>query len=142
MPRLVSAGVLAGAAGLFAIALLGQEIPVVGQAASFSGDATPGSTLAEVEAGLAKIEADVTRLLAVELAPDIRVNGVAPGAIMPPADAPEGYLEGLAAGLPLRRTGGPPDIVGAVRFLLQSPFVTGQVIFVDGGQHLLGSSHD
>lgn len=85
--------------------------------------------------------ADVTRLLALELAPEIRVNGVAPGAVLAPADAPPGYLEGLATGLPLRRTGGPADIVRAVRFLVLSPFVTGQVIFVDGGQHLEGSVH-
>jgi len=85
--------------------------------------------------------ADLTRLLALELAPGIRVNGVAPGAVLAPADAAPGYLEGLAAGLPLRRTGGSADIVRAVRFLVQSPFVTGQVIFVDGGQHLKGSVH-
>ncbi len=86
--------------------------------------------------------ADVTRLLAVELAPDIRVNAVAPGAVLAPVDAPEGYLHQLAAGLPLRRTGGPADIVRAVLFLLQSPFVTGQIIYVDGGQHLKGSAYD
>lgn len=85
--------------------------------------------------------ADITRLLALELGPAIRVNGVAPGAVLAPADAPAGYLAGLAAGLPLQRTGGPGDVVRAVRFLVASPFVTGQVIFVDGGQHLNGSGH-
>ena len=85
--------------------------------------------------------ADITRLLAVELAPGIRVNGVAPGAVLAPTEAPAGYLDSLAAGLPLERTGGADDIVRAVRFLVHSPFVTGQVIFVDGGQHLLGGLH-
>lgn len=85
--------------------------------------------------------ADITRLLALELAPGIRVNGVAPGAVLAPADAPPGFLDGLAAGLPLGRAGEVGDIVRAVRFLVHSPFVTGQVIFVDGGQHLQGSLH-
>jgi pteridine reductase len=85
--------------------------------------------------------ADITRLLALELAPGIRVNGVAPGAVLAPTDAPAGYLESLAAGLPLERTGEAADIVRAVRFLVHSPFVTGQVIFVDGGQHLQGGQH-
>ncbi len=85
--------------------------------------------------------ADITRLLALELAPGIRVNGVAPGAVLAPIDAPVGYLESLASGLPLERAGGVEDVVRAVRFLVHSPFVTGQVIFVDGGQHLQGSHY-
>jgi len=85
--------------------------------------------------------ADVTRLLALDLAPGIRVNAVAPGAVLAPADAPPGYLDGLAASLPLGRAGGVQDVVAALRFLVTSPFVTGQVIFVDGGQHLQGSVH-
>jgi pteridine reductase len=85
--------------------------------------------------------ADITRSLAVELAPKLRVNGVAPGAVLAPGNAPAGYLESLASGLPLERVGGVGDVVRAVRFLVHSPFVTGQVIFVDGGQHLQGSHY-
>ncbi len=85
--------------------------------------------------------ADVTRLLALDLAPGVRVNGVAPGAVLAPVDAPPGYLDSLAASLPLERAGGVEDIVRAVLFLVHSPFVTGQVIFVDGGRHLQGSLH-
>ena len=85
--------------------------------------------------------ADVTRLLALELAPRVRVNAVAPGAVLAPADAPPGYLERLGQTLPLGRTGGPADVVAAARYLWSAPFVTGQVIFADGGQHLQGAPH-
>ena len=81
----------------------------------------------------------ITRMLALELAPTIRVNAVAPGLILPPPGRDEAYFEGLARGVPLRRHGGAEDIVRTVLFLLESGFITGQVIYVDGGQHLVGS---
>ena len=82
--------------------------------------------------------AGLTRALAVELAPEVRVNGVAPGAIMWP-DAGKHYdaaeRERTIATTPLARIGGPEDIAGAVKYLLlDAPFVTGQVIAVDGGR--------
>lgn len=85
-----------------------------------------------------RLLADLTRLLALELAPRVRVNGVAPGAILPPPGEDQAYLERLADAVPLKRIGRPDDVVQAVRFLLLCPFVTGQVIFVDGGGHLAG----
>lgn len=78
----------------------------------------------------------ITRMLAVELAPGIRVNAVAPGLVLPPAREDGGYLERRAREVPLQRFGGLDGIVEAVRFLLVSDFVTGQVIFIDGGAHL------
>jgi|CXWL01.1.fsa_nt_gi NAD(P)-dependent dehydrogenase (short-subunit alcohol dehydrogenase family) len=81
--------------------------------------------------------ADLTRLSARALAPRVRVNGVAPGVILPPPGAPDGYLERRAATLPLARVGDVEGIVRAVAYLLDSPFVTGEVLFVDGGEHLL-----
>ena len=84
----------------------------------------------------------VTRATALEFAPRLRVNGVAPGAILPPPDADEPYLDQLGATLPLRRHGGPQDVLDAVLFLATAPFVTGVVIEVDGGEHLQGRRDD
>jgi NAD(P)-dependent dehydrogenase (short-subunit alcohol dehydrogenase family) len=78
----------------------------------------------------------VTRMTALEFAPHITVNAVAPGLILPPAGQDEAYLEALAAGVPLRRHGTAADVADAVVFLWQSTFITGQVIHVDGGAHL------
>ncbi len=80
--------------------------------------------------------ADQTTMLALELAPMIRVNAVAPGPILPPEGSREGLLEELAAGVPLQSTGKPDDIAEAVLFLVRSSFVTGQIIYVDGGSHI------
>ena len=79
----------------------------------------------------------LTRMCALEFAPDITVNAVAPGLILPPPGKDASYLEQLSHAVPLRRHGGPKDIADAVLYLLKSDFVTGQVIFVDGGRHLL-----
>ena len=84
------------------------------------------------KAGLAAL----TRSLAVELAPDVRVNGVAPGAILWPEQADGGQTQAdILARIPLARSGSPADIAGAVRFLLEdTPYITGQIIAVDGGR--------
>ena len=84
------------------------------------------------KAGLAAL----TRSLAVELAPDVRVNGVAPGAILWPEQADGGQTQSdILARIPLARSGSPSDIAGAVRFLLEeAPYITGQIIAVDGGR--------
>ncbi len=84
----------------------------------------------------------LTRMLAVELAPRIKVNAVAPGLILPPPGKDLTYLEQLKTTNPLQRYGGPEDITAAVIFLLKSDFITGQVIFVDGGRHLRGRMYD
>ncbi len=78
----------------------------------------------------------MTTHLALAYAPHITVNAVAPGLILPPPGQDEAYLEALAETVPLRRHGGPEDIAAAVVFLLKSDFITGEVIFVDGGRHL------
>lgn len=79
----------------------------------------------------------LTRALAVELAPQVRVNGVSPGPIAWPEDgqyAPA-EREAIIADTLLRRQGSPEDIAGAVRFLLlDAPYVTGQILAVDGGR--------
>ena len=85
--------------------------------------------------------ASLTKMCAMDFAPNITVNGVAPGLILPPNGKDETYLEQLAEGVPLRRHGNPGDIADAVLYLLKSDFVTGQVIYVDGGRHLLEGGH-
>jgi len=84
----------------------------------------------------------LTRILALELAPKIAVNAVAPGLILPPALQDETYLDKLAPTTPLQRHGSPADVVEAVLFLLRSRFITGQVIYVDGGYHMRGHLYD
>ena len=77
----------------------------------------------------------LTRCLAKELAPGIRVNAIAPGTITMPGDLPE--LEADFVKLaPLHRSGRPNDIVAAVSYLASAGFVTGQVLVVDGGRTL------
>jgi pteridine reductase len=82
--------------------------------------------------------AGLTRSLALELGPEVRVNGVSPGAIVWPDggahfDAAE--RERILAQTPLARIGSPEDIAGAVKYLLfDAPFVTGQILAVDGGR--------
>ncbi|MEK9501822.1 SDR family oxidoreductase [Gaopeijia maritima] len=78
----------------------------------------------------------LTRVLARVLAPAVRVNAIAPGAVLPPDDASEAELEREIERTPLARIGSPDDIVRTVLFLTASPFVTGQVVVVDGGRSL------
>jgi len=83
----------------------------------------------------------LTRMLALEYAPQIRVNAVAPGLILPPAGKDINYLKAHAQNNPLKRYGNPTDIADAVLFLIRSTFITGQVIFVDGGYHIKGCTY-
>jgi pteridine reductase len=78
----------------------------------------------------------MTEILAQELAPQIRVNAVAPGAILPPAGAGGDYLERLTQKIPLRRTGSVDDVTSAVLYLVRSDFITGDILCVTGGEHL------
>jgi len=80
--------------------------------------------------------AQMTNMMALECAPDITVNAVAPGVILPPPGQDESYLKKLADTMPLKRHGDPRDVAEAAVFLAKSSFITGQVIYVDGGRHL------
>jgi len=85
-----------------------------------------------------KMLAEFTRIAALELAPGITVNGVAPGAVLAPVGETDGSGSPDAAGpAPLDKQCTPEDVAAAVRFLVESDAITGQVIYVDGGQHLL-----
>jgi NAD(P)-dependent dehydrogenase (short-subunit alcohol dehydrogenase family) len=76
---------------------------------------------------------DFTRLLALELAPAVRVNAVAPGMILPPEDLEPALQARLAGTNLLGRWGKPQDVARAVLYLASNDFLTGQVLYVDGG---------
>lgn len=79
---------------------------------------------------------DLTELAAAALAPAVRVVGIAPGPVLPPPGEGEEYLERRAAAVPMGATPRVADVVRALEALLDQPFVTGQVLYVDGGEHL------
>lgn len=83
----------------------------------------------------------LTQMMALEFAPKLTVNAVAPGLILPPPGKDASYLQQFAQTVPLKRHGNPEDIAEAVLYLLSSQFVTGQTIFVDGGRHLMEERH-
>lgn len=78
--------------------------------------------------------AALTRQLALELAPTIRVNGVVPGIVLPPDDFTIAQMESAAEKNLLKRWGTPHDVSHAVRYLIEADFVTGETIYVDGGE--------
>jgi NAD(P)-dependent dehydrogenase (short-subunit alcohol dehydrogenase family) len=82
--------------------------------------------------------ATLTYMLALELAPKVAVNAVAPGSILPPAGQGQAYMAKLTYTNPLNRLGDPEEIAATVLFLARSRFLTGQVIYVDGGMHMKG----
>ena len=78
----------------------------------------------------------VTRSLALQLAPLIQVNGIAPGAILPPEDRRNWHEQRAISSIPLRRTGSPQELVNSINFLLDANFITGEIINVSGGEEL------
>jgi pteridine reductase len=78
----------------------------------------------------------LTEALAKDLAPDIRVNAVAPGPVLLPDDWTPEQAERAARSVPLQRLGSPDDVAQAVVYLAQAEYVTGVVLPVDGGQRL------
>ena len=81
--------------------------------------------------------ASLTQSLAIDLAPDIRVNGIGPGAILwPEREMENDEKEKLLSSIPLGELGKPEDIAKTLSFLISASYVTGQIIFVDGGRSL------
>lgn len=74
------------------------------------------------------------RTLALELAPEIRVNAVAPGTVLPPEELGDAERERLRSRIPLARFGNAQDVASAVVYLATAPFVTGVELIVDGGR--------
>lgn len=81
---------------------------------------------------------EFTKMAAVELAPNIRVNAIAPGPILPPPGKNEEYLKLAGEKVPLKRKGEIKNILQALIFFLENDYITGQCIFVDGGKNLRG----
>ena len=79
---------------------------------------------------------DATRMLAVALAPRIRVNGIGPGPTMPSIHQDQAAFDAEARATLLRRPASPAEIAATLRYLIDAPSVTGQMIAVDSGQHL------
>ncbi len=78
--------------------------------------------------------AHVTSLAAIEWGETVRVNGIAPGLILPPAGQSEDYLTRNAKNIPTKTHGNLEDLVQGLDYLLRSPFVNGEVLFIDGGE--------
>jgi NAD(P)-dependent dehydrogenase (short-subunit alcohol dehydrogenase family) len=83
-----------------------------------------------------------TTMLAMALAPAVRVCGIAPGVTLPSGPMSEGQFERAHRLTPLQRSSTPQDIARAVRFLVESPAITGTTLLVDGGQHLSAQPRD
>lgn len=81
--------------------------------------------------------AHVVRGLALALAPEVRVNGVAPGAVLLPEGTSEAERARALRRIPLGRLGSPEDVARAVVFLAESDFISGQILAVDGGESLV-----
>jgi pteridine reductase len=79
---------------------------------------------------------DFTLMSAKELAPGIRINGIAPGLILSPEGKDESYLDDMAKNIPLKKRGTVENITDSVEFVLKNGYLTGQVIYCDGGQRL------
>lgn len=82
--------------------------------------------------------ADLTKMLALELAPQIRVNGIAPGFILNPIDEEIGAekFQNILKKIPLQKKGDVENILQTVEFFLKNEFVTGQILSIDGGASL------
>lgn len=78
----------------------------------------------------------MTRALARALAPAVRVNAVAPGAVLLPEEWDESSAQRLASTTPLGRIGEPQDVIDAILYLASAPYVTGQTLIVDGGRQV------
>ncbi|MBR33211.1 MAG: short-chain dehydrogenase [Spirochaetaceae bacterium] len=81
-----------------------------------------------------KMLAEFTTLAALEFAPDIRVNGIAPGVILPASVRSEQYISWRLEAIPLKRKGDTDHIIKALHYLLENDFVSGQILMVDGAE--------
>ena len=84
----------------------------------------------------------LTRQLALELAPNVRVNAIAPGPTIPPVDFDQAKIDRTAGKTLLDRWGTPQDIVNTVRYMVETDYLTGTLIPVDGGQRFAHRKHE
>jgi len=86
--------------------------------------------------------AEFTRLAAVELAPDVRVNGIAPGVVLPASVRSQDYIDWRIEGIPLKQQGQTDNISQALEYLLTNDFICGQILYVDGGESLTNTGQN
>ena len=79
---------------------------------------------------------ELSKLAALEFAPKIRVNAIAPGVSLQPEERDENYLEKLAEGIPMKKPGGILPIIQSIGYILENDHLTGQLLFADGGENL------
>lgn len=79
---------------------------------------------------------ELTKMAALEFAPEIRVNAIAPGVTLAPEDKDESYLQNLAAATPMKKPGGVDPVLKSIDYILENDHLTGQLLFADGGENL------
>jgi len=79
---------------------------------------------------------EMTKMAALEFGPEIRVNAIAPGLTLPPEEKGEEYLWKLAGNIAMKRPGGLEPILKSLDFILNNDYLTGQLLFCDGGENL------
>jgi len=80
--------------------------------------------------------AEFTKMAALEFAPAVRVNGIAPGVTLPGVTRADNYIQWRIDGIPLKKKGEDANLMAALDYLVSNEFVTGQILFVDGGESL------
>lgn len=79
---------------------------------------------------------EASKMAALEFAPEIRVNAIAPGVTLAPEDKGEEYLQKLAQNIPMKKPGGTGPILRSIDYILGNDHLTGQLLFADGGENL------
>jgi len=109
----------------------GLIVNITDVAAQKSWDAFPAYSVSKAALD------SLTRILARGLAPEVRVNAIAPGLALPSDNVSEAQWVKLVARIPLQRSAGEPELVAALMYLIGNDYVTGQTLVVDGGYSLL-----
>ena len=78
----------------------------------------------------------MTKMAALEFGPNIRINAIAPGLTLPPEEKDEEYLWKLAENIAMKRPGGLKPILSSLDYILNNDYLTGQLLFCDGGENL------
>jgi NAD(P)-dependent dehydrogenase (short-subunit alcohol dehydrogenase family) len=80
---------------------------------------------------------ELTQMAALELAPNFRVNAIAPGAVLAPVGKNQNYLEMVADKTPMKSPSGVISVLKSIDYIIENKDLTGQLIYCDGGAHLM-----